>query len=82
MHDHPETLTGHEPAPAEQMLTARQVAKLLNVTPSWVYQHASGRRHPRLPSYKVGGAVRFRMSEVIAFIERLKRTQQDWGPVQ
>ena len=54
----------------------RQVAKRLNVSVSWVQDHASGRCRPILPSFKLGHAVRFKASEIEAFLERCKRATE------
>jgi predicted DNA-binding transcriptional regulator AlpA len=60
---------------SEQILTAPEVAKLLRVSLQWVYAHANGNRKPHLPSKKFGGARRFVLREVLAFVESY--TQQE-----
>jgi len=52
----------------ERLLTPKEVAEWLAVSPAWVLDHASGRRRPHLPSVKLGKAVRFRSEEVDKFI--------------
>jgi hypothetical protein len=37
-----------------QLLTVRQVPEWLNVSPSWVRDHATNRHRPALPSLKLG----------------------------
>lgn len=55
----------------ESMMTARQVAELLGVHENWVYdQAASG----GLPSYKIGGARRFRPDEIEAWLSAQRST--------
>lgn len=60
-----------QPGP-ERLLTPKQVADLLAVSPAWVLDHAS-RRRPHLPSVKMGKAVRFRRSDIEAFIHECAR---------
>ena len=50
----------------ESMMSARQVAELLGVHESWVYEQAVG---GGLPSYKLGGTRRFRRDEIDGWIE-------------
>ncbi len=57
----------------EKLLTPKSVAAWLDVSVSWVLDHASGRRRPHLPSVKLGKAVRFRAAEVEQFIEECAR---------
>jgi excisionase family DNA binding protein len=45
----------------EPFITARDVAKMLGVSRKWVYQSA---HDGTLPSYRFGGAIRFRRSEI------------------
>ena len=40
--------------PIRQLVKARDVAKKLGVSISWVIQHASGKRKPYLPAVKMG----------------------------
>ncbi|MBZ5611452.1 MAG: helix-turn-helix domain-containing protein [Acidobacteriia bacterium] len=57
----------------ERLLTPKEVADWLAVSPAWVLDHASGRRRPYLPSVKLGKAVRFRSEEVNEFIRECAR---------
>jgi predicted DNA-binding transcriptional regulator AlpA len=52
----------------DPLLTPRDVAERLRVSVAWVFDHASGRRRPFLPSVKLGKAVRFRPEDVDQFI--------------
>jgi predicted DNA-binding transcriptional regulator AlpA len=63
---HPEQGRIEFGAPPEQLLTARQVAKRLQVSVGWVTAHASSKHKPVLPSFKLGKSVRFRSAEVDA----------------
>ena len=53
----------------ETLLTAREVAAHLQVSPSWVREHAgpSGRR-PQIKCVQLGSMVRFRPADVASFI--------------
>ncbi len=56
-----------KPDPDPDILTAEEAAPILKVSPQWVYAHATGRRRPKLPSKKIGGARRFMRPEILAF---------------
>lgn len=64
------------------ILTAREVAKLLKVSVGWVTTHASGKYHPVLPAYRLGGMWRFRQSEIEEFLKRAKRAMELGLPLQ
>ena len=60
-----------------QLLTVEDVAALLKVSKSWVYEHTRSRNIPRsdrLPHVKVGKYVRFEPRALRAFIEKQCRT--------
>ena len=50
----------------EQLLTARQVGELLGFSAATVVDWAEA---GKLPAFKVGGRLRFRLSEVEAWLE-------------
>ena len=54
-----------------QLLTVRQVAEWLNVSPSWVRDHATNRRRPALPALKLGKSLRFCEDQGAEFIRQL-----------
>jgi excisionase family DNA binding protein len=56
-------------APFERLLSAKEVAAFLGVSERWVRDHAT-RRSPRIPVITLGPLVRFRPSDVTAFLER------------
>ena len=61
-----------ESRPIRQLVRARDVAKKLGVSISWVIQHASGKRRPYLPAVKMGpgrSALRFDPNDVEKFID-------------
>ena len=56
-----------------ELLTVADVAALLKVSKSWVYEHTRARGTPRsdrLPHIKIGKYVRFDPQLVRAFLER------------
>ena len=58
---------------AEPLLTAEDVAKRLNVSTDWVWDHSS-RRKPLLPVIRMGdGTLRYRPSGIEAFVDEQER---------
>ena len=56
-----------------ELMTVAEVAALLKVSKSWVYEHTRARGTPRadrLPHIKLGKYVRFERRQVSAFLER------------
>ena len=61
----------------EELLTVDEVAALLKVSKSWIYEHTRARGMPRserLPHVKVGKYVRFDPRLVREFLARRTRT--------
>jgi predicted DNA-binding transcriptional regulator AlpA len=59
--------------PLEPLLTAEDVARRLNVSTDWVWDHSS-RKKPLLPVIRMGdGALRYRASGIEAFIDERER---------
>jgi excisionase family DNA binding protein len=61
----------------DELLTVDDVASLLKVNKSWVYEHTRERGMPRaerLPHIKLGKYVRFDARAVRAFLEKKSRT--------
>jgi excisionase family DNA binding protein len=54
----------------EKLLTAEEVAQILNVSTAWVYDHAD-RKRPAIVCVRLGKAVRFRPEDVRTFIEAM-----------
>ena len=60
-------------AEVEPLLTADEVAKRLNVSTEWVWDHSS-RRKPLLPVIRMGdGTLRYRPSGIEAFVDEQER---------
>ena len=58
-------------ADLDELMTVEEVAALLKVSKSWVYEHTRSRgvpRSERLPSIKLGKYVRFDAGSVRAFL--------------
>ncbi len=56
----------------ERLLTAEEVANMLNVSTAWVYDHAD-RKRPMIPSVRLGKTVRFRPEDIEQFIREMTR---------
>ena len=54
----------------ERLMDARQVAEVLAVSERWVRDHTT-RRLPRIPAVKLGTLIRYKPSEVRAFMAKL-----------
>ena len=54
----------------ECLLSVEEVAELLRVPVSWVYEHTSRRVNNRIPGFRLGKYWRFRKADVLAWIER------------
>lgn len=60
-------------APSDRLLTARDLADLLGFAPGTLLDWFEA---GRLPGFKIGTAVRFRPSEVEAWLEQRRRGEQ------
>jgi len=58
---------------ADVLLTAHDVAQLLNVPVSWDYERTRRRGIERLPHLKIGKYLRFRRDEIESYLENLRR---------
>jgi excisionase family DNA binding protein len=69
--------TGSGTEHVEELLTVDDVATLLKVSRSWVYERTRARNsHPRerLPHIKIGKYVRFDRQAIRRFLERCRAT--------
>lgn len=62
-----------EDATDDDLLTVEDVARLMKVPMSWVYEHSRQDGIDRLPCIKLGKYLRFRLSDLRNYIES-KRT--------
>ncbi len=58
---------------SEELLTVGELAALLKVPPTWIYQRIRARASDRLPHLKIGKYLRFELSAVQAWLERHRR---------
>jgi len=56
------------------LLTVEEVARLLRVPKSWVYEHIRPERGDPLPSVKLGKYVRFETSALREWLERQRKS--------
>jgi excisionase family DNA binding protein len=58
------------PQPRPRLLSVEEVADLLQVPVSWVYERTRSRGLNRIPGFRLGKYWRFDECEVIAWLER------------
>jgi excisionase family DNA binding protein len=59
--------------PDEELMTVNEVARLLKVPASWVYERCREGTPNPLPHLKLGKYLRFSRSTLLAYIEGLRR---------
>ncbi len=59
--------------PQDELLTVEDVAALLRVPPSWVYDHCQEGAADRLPHVKLGKYLRFYRSDLFNYMRQLRR---------
>ncbi len=57
----------------DQLLTAEEVARFLKVPLSWVYERCRARPSDQLPHFKLGKYLRFKKSDLLHYMEKLRR---------
>ena len=55
---------------ARALLTVEEVAELLRVPLSWVYERTRKRSMDRIPGFRLGKYWRFREADVLAWLDR------------
>lgn len=69
-----EPLTAPRVSPeSEALLTVHEVAQLLRVPVTWVYERTRRRGLEALPHLKIGKYLRFRLSDIERYVETLRR---------
>ena len=58
----------------DELMTVEEVALMLKVKTSWVYERIRARKGEKLPHIKLGHYVRFEREAVRMFIERQRRS--------
>lgn len=71
---HPAVFEASGDGSLQRLLTADEVAEILQVAPSWVYQRTRRRGIDRLPHIKLGKYIRFEEDAVLAWLEH-RRTR-------
>ncbi len=56
-----------------ELLTVEEVAELLRVPRSWVYERSRARSRNRLPHVKLGKYLRFYKADILRYVEKMKR---------
>lgn len=59
-------------AKTEELLTVHEIAAILKVPVSWVYERTRRRGIERLPHVKLGKYLRFRMPEIQEWLEQYR----------
>ena len=59
----------HSPEPRRALLSVEEVAELLQVPVSWVYERTRRRGRDRLPGFRLGKYWRFDEAELRAWLE-------------
>lgn len=57
----------------DELLTVEEVAGLLKVPTSWVYERCRGCASDPLPHVKLGKYLRFRKSDLLRYLEKWQR---------
>lgn len=52
----------------DALLTVHEVAGMLKVPPSWVYEHTRERSRDRIPGFRIGKYWRFAEADVLAWL--------------
>ena len=55
---------------AAPLMTVEEVAELLSVPASWVYERTRRRSSDRIPGFRLGKYWRFRQAEILEWLER------------
>jgi excisionase family DNA binding protein len=70
-------------ATQDSLLTAQEVAQILKVPVSWVYEHTREACQSKLPHVKIGKYLRFFDADISSYLETLRakggrRTKSGW----
>ena len=57
----------------DELLTVKEVAELLKVPTSWVYERCRASAQDPVPHVKLGKYLRFYRSDLIRYLENLRR---------
>jgi len=71
----PHTTEAYAPEYAPRaLLSVEEVAALLKVPPSWVYDRTRLRTKERIPGFRLGKYWRFREADVLSWLEKQRGT--------
>jgi len=56
----------------EELLTVQEVAAILRVPVSWVYEHVRPECGDRLPHLKVGKYLRFSQADILNYLQAIR----------
>jgi excisionase family DNA binding protein len=54
---------------SERLLTIKDVARMLTMPESWVYEHVKPKAKDRIPGFRLGKYWRFYEADVVAWLE-------------
>ncbi len=63
----------------DELLTVEEVAQLLKVSRSWVYEHSRPQCAEPLPHVKLGKYLRFYKEDVLDYLERRRQAETARG---
>jgi len=64
----------------DDLMTIADVAALLKVTKSWVYEHTRDGVEDRLPALKLGKYLRFHRNDLRAYVDAKRRSRRSTEP--
>ena len=59
----------------EDLLTVQEVAEILRVPNSWVYERTRRRSADRIPGFRIGKYWRFRLGDIKAWVEENRQIE-------
>ena len=59
----------------EELLTVEDVAEILRVPNSWVYERTRRRSADRIPGFRIGKYWRFRLGDIKAWLEESRHVE-------
>ncbi len=69
--------TGNAGSTIERLLSPEDVAELFQVPRSWIYERTRLRSQDRLPGFRLGKYWRFRLPEVVAWLESQRQGRME-----
>jgi excisionase family DNA binding protein len=69
----PPAATGEDYSDDGRLMTVQEVAEMLQVKPSWVYQRTRRRNLNRIPGIRLGKYWRFKREEILGWIDQNRK---------